>query len=731
MTADDKDFRAESAAPGQVRRPASVVERATAMGSGAGRDRLLECLVRITARFGKPLNALEIRNICPIPPSGMTVETFLRAGQRLGYRVAQAPFEAGALDSLPTPFVVVAGEAGEPTVAVLERQADGYRVFDPVRAATDTLPAAALGGKGARVILIRPAAEPEKAVTWRAMLTRRIGAVLWELALASMVINIFALASPFFIMTIYNKVVGQRALDTLDVLAIGMITIYAFDLLLRMVRGYVAAHTGARVEAMIGGEVVHHLLHLPYIHFEATPSGLITERVRQLDTIRAFFTGQMPLVIADLLFVSLFLIALFAISPLLGFIVLAVMPVFILISAAFHQRQRRLNEQNFLGQAAKASALNETVANALTVKGLGLESEIERRWNHRLGLSAWTGFRLNNMVNIVGVSGHVVQQFTALAIIYFGARLIIAGDLTIGALIASNILATRALAPMRQIVSAWHQVQEVRAAFTRIDAIMSEPVEHQPGELGAGAPIKGDIALEGVRFRYGQDNPLVLDGVDLSVKSGEIIGIIGPFGSGKSTLAKLLQGLYKPESGRVLIDDNDIQHLSPAALRQQIGFVPQEVQLFAGTVRENIAMGTTDPEPERVVAVAKFVGAHDFIQFMAKGYDTVLTERGGSLSAGQRQMLAIARALVRNPRLIILDEATSALDPAAEDRLMVNLRQASRGRTIVLISHRMSPLQYADRVAVLIDGRIQRQGPPQEMIAYLHSRTSASEGQQA
>src|SRR5258707_545665 len=293
--------------------------------------------------------------------------------------------------------------------------------------------------------------------------------------------------------------------------------------------------------------------------------------------------------------------------------------------------------------APKSSTLTETVANAATIKALGLEAEVERRWQARVEQSAWTSFRANNLANIATSASGSLQLVASLVIVVIGVHEVIDHRMTVGALIAANMLATRALQPMRQLVAAWHQLQAVGAAFKRIDALMREAVESPPGERPPMPALVGEIALERVSYRADDTAPAILRDTDLVVAAGEILGIVGPSGSGKTTIANLVQGLFKPTAGRVLVDGTDIAHISPAQLRAQIGCVPQDVQLFTGSVRENIAMGVVDKDPGRVVAVARFVGAHDFIQRLPQGYNTVLGERGQGLSTGPRQLPRIAR----------------------------------------------------------------------------------------
>ncbi|WP_027135958.1 peptidase domain-containing ABC transporter [Geminicoccus roseus] len=699
---------------------------ATAERADADHDVLLTAFSRLATMLERPVGMAEMRAAAPMPEGPVDRRHLARMAHRLGFDVAMVKPSARRLRGLPIPYLVIGRKAGEAWIA-RAASGDALVLVDPSTGATETMDRGSVAARADGILLIRPEdKDREKAGSWRDDLFERLRPVLAELIVASVVINLIALAAPLFMMVVYNKVVSHGALGTLDVLTVGMITLVLFEMALRAVRSHISAHTGARLDAAMGAEVMHHVVRLPFRVFEQMSAGQMVERLRQLEPIRTFFTSQMPLVLVDLAFSLLFVAAVFALDSRLGLTVLAAIPPFFALSWLAHRSQARLLRGHFRAQAAKAAVMGETVANALTVKYLGLEPEMERRFEKRLAESAWTGFRAGDVSGIAAAIGLGLQQAAALVLIYVGARAIVAGDLTIGALFAASILGARALAPLRQIFGTWRELQTVREAFARLDTLMAEEVEGTEASGHGDVKLSGRLKLEGVSFGYRGDGRPAIEDVTLEVEQGRILGVTGAPGSGKSTLVKLLLGVEAPTGGRVLIDDFDVRRLAPSVYRSQIGVVPQDIQLFAGTIAENITMGAPDRSFARVVAAARFVGLHEAVQRLPEGYDTRLGERGAGLSTGQRQLVAIARALVRNPRILVMDEATSALDTATEEAFLANLRRAAAGRTIVLITHRIAALSLCDEVVVLQHGKIVRSGPSAEIVAHLSGRTARS-----
>ncbi|MEZ5836216.1 MAG: peptidase domain-containing ABC transporter [Geminicoccaceae bacterium] len=683
-------------------------------GGASDNDPLLSSFIALCAEFDLATSDRELRAAATIPANGADAATLYRLADHVGLSMQRHMVNVPRLESQPPPYILA---SEDDAWLVRGRKGDRLLVMDMSNGSIHEVEPATAADASSTLYSFTPCKKEDRHQgLWRRTVALRLRPALIEIIAASVFINLMALATPLFMMTIYNKVINHGSMQTLDVLTIGMVSLFAFELLMRGLRGHVMSHTGSKLDLAISTEVVRHILSLPLHVIERMPSGMTMERLRQLDQLRQFLTGHLPLLTVDLAFVGFFLAALFLLSPTIGMVTLATMPGFVLISALAHKRQHRLLRQNFRAVAGKSAGLAEMVGQALTVKALGIENEMQRRFDERQVECAWTAFKASSLANLVASSAQTLQHVAGLVIVYLGARMIMAGELSIGALVACTILSARALSPMRQIFFAWNQVQQVRESFRRLDELFTSREPSIDRRAAAPIQITGQIRLEHVSFRYTAERPLAIRQFDLTVESGTMLAIIGAPGSGKSTLARLIAGLEPPTEGRVFLDGHDLSKVPLTAYRDQIGMVPQEVQLFSGTIAENIAIAADDGSFARIVAAAKFVGLHDIVQGMPQGYDTMLGERGIGLSIGQRQLVAIARAIVRNPRLIILDEATSALDAASEKRLLENIRRSGRGRTVLLITHRKSVAELCDRVLFIHEGRLAISGAPREVL---------------
>lgn len=541
--------------------------------------------------------------------------------------------------------------------------------------------------------------------------------IFYEVLIASFFIQLFALGTPLFFQVVMDKVLVHRGFTTLDVLAIGFFIIVVFEAFLGGFRNYLFSHTTNRVDVELGSRLYGHLLKLPMSYFESRQVGQNVARVRELDTIRNFITGTALTLIIDLSFVFVFLAVMWFYSPLLTWIVLATIPAYALLSLFITPILRRRLNEKFQHGAANTAFLTESITGINTVKSMAVEPQMKRKLEDHLSSYVHSSFRSQNLNNVANQVAGLVNKLMTLGIVWWGAHLVIAGDLTVGQLVAFNMLAGRVSGPVLKLVQLWQDFQQAGISVKRLGDILNTPQEPGFNPNRSRLPqLQGAISFDNVRFRYRPDGPVILQDLSLNISPGAVIGIVGRSGSGKSTLTKLVQRLYVPEAGRVLADGVDLAMVDTVWLRRQIGVVLQENFLFNRTIRENIALIDPSIPMERVIAAAKTAGAHDFIVELSEGYDTVVEEQGSNLSGGQRQRLAIARALITNPRVLILDEATSALDYESERLIQDNMANICRGRTVIIIAHRLSTVRQCHKIVVMEKGRIVEQGPHDALI---------------
>lgn len=538
-----------------------------------------------------------------------------------------------------------------------------------------------------------------------------------EILIASFFLQLFALITPLFFQVIMDKVLVHRGLSTLDVIALGFFVISVFEVLLGGIRSYVLSHSTNRVDVELGARLFNHLLALPINYFESRQVGQSVARVHELNNIRNFITGSALTLVLDLFFTIVFIAVMWYYSPKLCWIVLATIPFYIVLSIFITPILRhRLNEK-FKHGAANTSFLTEAVTGVQTVKAMSVEPQMQRKWEDQLANYVNASFRSQNLGNIANQIASLINKLMTLGIIWWGAHLVMDGDLTVGQLVAFNMLAGRVSGPILKIVQLWQDFQQAGISIARLGDILNTPREPSYNPNRSTLPnIAGKVEFEHVRFRYRLDAPVILEDFNLQVKPGEIIGIVGRSGSGKSTLTKLVQRLYVPESGRVLVDGVDLAMVDTAWLRRNIGVVLQENFLFNQSVRENIALVNPAASMEDIVRVATLAGAHEFILDLPEGYDSQVGEQGCNLSGGQRQRLAIARALLTNPRILIFDEATSALDYESERIIQDNMVEICKGRTVFIIAHRLSTVRMCNRIIVMNKGRIMEEGSHDQLL---------------
>jgi len=542
--------------------------------------------------------------------------------------------------------------------------------------------------------------------------------LLGEVLLVSFVLQIFALITPLFFQVIMDKVLVHRGLTTLDVIAVGLLGILMFETVISGLRSYVFAHTTSRIDVELGSRLFRHLVTLPLAYFQAHRVGDSVARVRELETIRGFLTGNAITLVLDALFSIVFIAVMFFYSGWLTLVVLASLPLYFVISLFITPLLRARLRESFNRGAENQAFLVETINGIDTLKAMAVEPQIHRKWDSQLAGYVSASFKTQTLSTLAHEGVGLVGKLVTVGTLWLGARLVVDGQLSVGQLIAFNMLAGRVSQPIMRLAQLWTQFQQTGVSVQRLGDILNTRTESSQHTRSALPRLQGQIELDQVHFRYRPDGSEILRGISLVIQAGEIIGVVGRSGSGKSTLTRLIQRLYAPERGRVLVDGMDLALADVSALRRQIGVVLQDNMLFNRSIRENIALTDPGAPLEQVMQVAKLAGAHEFILELPEGYDTVVGEHGASLSGGQRQRIAIARALISDPRILIFDEATSALDYESERVIQQNMKAMCQGRTVIIIAHRLSAVREAHRIVVMDRGQIVEQGSHAELLAH-------------
>lgn len=684
-------------------------------------DSGLHCLLLLARFHGLAADGVQLRHQFGETGQPLTQRELLRAAKHVGLKAGRVTATWASLPNKPLPAIAVCTDRR--CVLLAKVEAERVLLHDPQHPQPTILTKDRFEAMWTGELLLvttRAGMRPEDIAfgfSWFIPAIVKHRRLLGEVLLASFFVQLFALVTPLFTQVVIDKVLVHKGFTTLHVMAVGMIALALFDALLSGLRTYLFAHTTNRIDVGLGAQLFRHMLALPLAYFEARRVGDTVARVRELEQIRQFLTSNSVTVLLDVLFTTVFLLVMWCYSPTLTLVVLASLPLYAILSVVITPMIRsRLNEK-FNRGAENQSFLVETISGIQTVKALAVEPPLQRRWDEQLAGYVSASFQATSVITIAGQIAGFIQKVTTIAILWTGAYLVIGGDLSIGQLIAFNMLAAQVTGPLLRLVNLWQEFQQVGISMQRLGDVLNTRPEPSYNPTRTTLPqVAGQITLEDVTFRYRSDSREVLRRISLLIQPGQVIGIVGRSGSGKSTIAKLIQRLYVPEQGRILVDGIDLAQVDPAWLRRQVGVVLQDNFLFNRSVRDNIAL--TDPglSMDRVIQAAKLAGAHEFILELPEGYDTLVGEHGCSLSGGQRQRIAIARALIANPRILIFDEATSALDYESEAIIQQNMAQICRGRTVIIIAHRLSTVRPAHRIYVIDQGQLVEQGTHEDLL---------------
>ena len=658
----------------------------------------------------------------------LTVAQILLAAKQLGLKARQVRTELSRLAQTPLPALAV-GKDGR-FVILARIDGDQVLIHDPGVERPQVLSAAEFSARWNNELILftsRASLAGELAkfdFTWFIPAVVKYRKLLGEVLLVSFFLQLFALVTPLFFQVVMDRVLVHRGMTTLDVIAIGLLVVMLFEVALSGIRSYVFAHTTSRIDVELGARLFRHLLNLPLAYFQARRVGDTVARVRELENIRQFLTGNAITLVLDLLFSVVFIGVMLVYSGWLTLVVVLSLPCYVIVSVLITPLLRARLHEKFNRGAENQAFLVETINGIDTVKAMAVEPQMIRRWDNQVAAYVAAGFRTATLGTLAHEGVSLIGKLVTLVTMWLGARLVMDGSLSLGQLIAFNMLAGRVAMPVMRLAQLWTDFQQTGISVQRLGDILNTRTElgksaGQGGRSGTTLPpLAGRIEFDEVVFRYRPDGPEVLRGIKLDIAAGEVIGIVGRSGSGKSTLAKLAQRLYLPERGRVLVDGIDLAMADSSSLRRQIGVVLQENMLFNRSIRDNLALADPGLPIDAVMAAAKLAGAHEFILDLTEGYDTLVGEHGSTLSGGQRQRIAIARALIGNPRILIFDEATSALDYESERIIQNNMKAICQGRTVLIIAHRLSAVRDANRIVVLDRGQIVEQGSHAELLRH-------------
>jgi ATP-binding cassette, subfamily B, bacterial HlyB/CyaB len=714
------DLKSKAELGENVIRRFAWIQQAEEMDCGAA------CLAMICKHYGIAMTLGKLRELANVTTQGATLDSLARTGESLGFTTRGVQCTFDTLRGFELPFIV--HWEGYHYVVVYGVSSTQVWIADPALGFRKLSVAEFERGWNGTCLTFAPRHDMAQAAggsrsPWvrfaRYLLPYR--KILLHLFMATFVIQMLGIVPPLIIQNILDGVIVHQNVNLLHLLIVGLIISSLFTQLTATIRAALANFMVRKLDFTMMSQFFRHTLSLPYSFFAKRKTGDIFARFQENQTIRAFLTESTITTVLNLLMIFIYFTVLFLYNVKLTLLLIAFVIPILALTVLVTPKVKRFAREAFSAMTDAKSYLMEALGGAETVKGMGIERPVRLKWETKYAKALEVQYRAQSFNIAVGLTGQLLNAATTIAVLWAGADLVLTRELTIGQLIAFNALMGSVLAPLMGLVNLWSLLNDASVAMERLGDVLDLEPEQRPEELASRVAIpelQGEIRFDGVYFRYGgSETPYVLENISVDIKPGELVAIVGRSGSGKTTLAKLLVGFYPPTEGRLTIDGYDVGVVDKEYYRAQVGYVMQTNLLFSGTIAENIAGGSDEPDRRRIEEVAKKADAHGFISKMPLGYQQVVGERGMGLSGGQIQRLCIARALYRDPRLLVFDEATSALDSQSESHIIANLNDILKGRTAVVIAHRLSTIMRADKILVLYEGKIVEQGRHDELVA--------------
>lgn len=691
-------------------------------------DSLLGCLTTLTKLLNKPHSAESLIHGLPLVDNKLTPKLFSRAAERAGLSSKVTKRPLNKISNLVLPAVLLL-ENSTACIIVEFKKKTARVIFPEAGDGESEIELSELAGAYSGYAIFIKAVHHFDQRTQSSAIPRtkhwfwgtilRFWPIYGEVFLASILVNLFALASPLFIMNVYDRVVPNHAIETLWVLAMGVATVFVFDLLLRTLRGYFIDMAGKKADVILSATIFEKVMGIKMAS-RSNSVGSFANNMQEFESFREFFTSTTITTLIDLPFAFLFIFVIWTISGELAYVPLAAIPLAIIVGLIIQIPLGRTVQQLFRHSGQKSATLIEALTGLETIKSIGAESLIQRKWEQTIGFISKLSQRVRLLSSTAVNFTVFLQQMASVSIVVFGVYKISEGEITMGALIASTLLTGRALAPLGQvagILTRWHQS---KAALSSLNSLMNLPVERPSGrEFLHRAKFEGKIEFKNVTFRYPEQPVDALSDVSFTISPGEKVAFIGRIGSGKSSIEKLLLGLYEASEGSILLDGTDIRQIDPVDLRRNVGYAPQDVTLFFGSVRDNIVMGAPFADDAAVLKAADIAGVTEFVNRHPAGFDLPVGERGEGLSGGQRQSIAVARAILSEPAMLVLDEPTNAMDNSTEEQFKSKLKTLLADKTMLLVTHKASLLSLVDRVIVMDQGNLVADGPRAQILEAL------------